>query len=384
MSGPLHGVRVIDAAERPAGQFAARMLADLGAEVTRLTTIGQRDGEQLRGEDGAGRTQLAAHAGKTIVAMPDAELSAAFDRLTAAADVVITDVIDPGDPLAAPSVAERAPHAVVCSVTPFGLSGPRAGKPGADPTIQALSGVLFTTGQPGERPYLTPTGYNDTMAASHAAIAIIHALREVGAGGEGQWIDIAMLDVAVAMDCENMPVVLGHGGRYRPEPLGHAGFANTLATFRSPDGYIVMEVWGSGPGSMWGRLATATGRPVLLDDPRFHDDAARLANLDELVGIVEEWLAEFDSDAAAIAALHEAKVTAGQIRTPDLVLEHPQLLDRGLVREIEGGRVIAMPYRFTATPVEVRSSRTADIDEAAARWKANGPAADHITQETPR
>lgn len=372
MPGPLHGIRVIDAATRPAAQFAARMLADLGAEVVRISALDDDP------------THLAAHAGKTLATVSPDGMREALDRLASAAAVVITDALDAADPMAAPAISDRHPHAVVCSVTPFGLTGPLAGRPGTDPTIQALSGVLYTTGQPGERPYLTPTGYNDTMSASHAVVAVIHALRERLAGGDGQWIDIAMLDVAVAMDCENMPVVLGHDGRYRPEPLGHAGFANTLATFRSPDGYIVMEVWGSGPNSMWGRLATATGRPILLEDPRFHDDAARLAHLDEVVAIVEEWLAEFPSDAEAIAALHAAKVTAGQVRTPDLVLTHPQLVDRGLIREIDGGRVIAMPYRFSATPVEVSSTTRARLDDVAATWLDTDPRIDSRMQEATR
>lgn len=365
MTGPLAQVRIIDLSNLLAGQYCARILADLGAEVIKIEAA--PTGDPMRGHDAGDRRWRHlfsyANAGKKSFMLDPGspETFPIVAQLVQRADVVVEDFL-PGIgqdwAVAYPDLQKQNGRLVVCSITPFGRTGPRQGELATEAMIQGLAGTAFMTGPPGGPPYLTANGFPHTMTASHACIAIIQALLDRERTGRGQSVDVAMLDTVVAMDCENIPFVAAERGRYTPLAFGHAAFADTLALYHAKDGYIVIEVWGQGRASMWGRLAQAMGREDLLADPRFVGDSERVTHLDELRPIVEQWLRSFPTDDAALEALVSNKVVSGRVLAPWQTMDLPQVATRSMIREVAsaaGSRiaVTATPYKFSATPITV-------------------------------
>ncbi|MEA2612562.1 MAG: CoA:oxalate CoA-transferase, partial [Chloroflexota bacterium] len=365
MTGPLAHVRVIDLSNLLAGQYCARILADLGAEVIKIEAA--PTGDTMRDHDAGDQRRRHlfsyANAGKKSLMLDpgSADTFEIVEKLCLGADVVVEDFL-PGSgqdwTVEFSDLLEANERLVLCSITPFGRTGPRQGQMATEAMIQALAGTAFMTGPPGGPPYLTANGFPHTMAASHAGIAVIQALLDRERTGKGQSIDIAMLDTVIAMDCENIPFVAAEQGRYTPLALGHAAFADTLALYQAKDGYIVIEVWGQGRGSMWGRLALAMDREDLLQDPRFVGDPERVTHLDELRPIVEQWLRSFPSDDAAMEALVDSKVVSGRVLAPWQTMDLPQVAARSMVRDVASAAgpriaVTATPYAFSATPIAV-------------------------------
>ena len=360
--GPLDGVRVLDVAGLLAGQYCTRIMADLGAEVIKIelgpagdplrATMG--DGSQLFPYANAGKKSLC------LKAPPSAALEV-VEELSRQADVLVESFV-PGldDAWRGDYGGWQAanPRLIVGSVTPFGRTGPLRDHPGSEVMMQALAGTAFMTGEPGGPPFLTSNGFPYTMTGLHACIGIVQALLHRESTGRGQGLDVAMLDTVFALDCENVPFVSAERGRYLPEALGRSAFADTLAVYRAKEGYLVIEVWGRGPESMWGRLARAMDREELIADPRFVDDQARVRNMDQFRIIIEGWLARFDSDEAAISDLISNKVVSGRVLTPSQTIAHPQMHARRMVREFpqsDGSSlpIMATPYKFSRTPIDV-------------------------------
>ncbi|MEA2623399.1 MAG: hypothetical protein QOH61_2309 [Chloroflexota bacterium] len=380
MSGALDGVRVVEVADLLSGQWAGRILADLGAEVVKVE-IGP-DGDPLRQERDVAHAHLfpVFNAGKQSLALDAADDAGArrVAEIARTADVLIVTALDERAGWLDVGQLERDnPGLVVCSVTPFGLTGPLAGRPASEAMIQAMSGVAYMNGEPGEAPYLAGAGFPHTMAGMHAALATIQALIYRDRTGLGQRLDVAMLDVAFGMDCETNPVVASERGRYRPQPIGRLSFSDTLGLYRGPEGWITVEVWGEGEDSMWGRLAMAMGRQDLLTDPDFATDSARIRNWDRWVEIIQGWLGTFPSDDAALETLTREKVVSGRVLEPWQTLDLPQVKARNIIRTVAaaGGGTTLVPatqYRFSDTPITVGPVPAVGGWEGEAAWRSAG------------
>jgi crotonobetainyl-CoA:carnitine CoA-transferase CaiB-like acyl-CoA transferase len=317
MSGPLTGTRVLDFSRVLAGPHCGETLLDLGAEVIKLEPpSGDLSRQAFPRAGGISGYYAQQNAGKRNVSL-DLNVPGALEvalRLCDRADVIV-ESFRPGT-LAAfglgyDTVAERNPRVVYASITGYGQHGPWRSRSAYAPTVQAESGLTATTAAQFGRLRTDSLSHADVYSGLHAAIAILAALHHRDRTGEGQYVDVAMAAVMLAIN-ERVHVDLSGEdlGAERPI-LG----ATDAAFFTGPD-RETFESAMSLVGSVSFRLyLAAMRRPDLADDPRFATPEARVQNLDALRAIVQEWIWTFDDMASLDAQFDEAKIATGRIRT---------------------------------------------------------------------
>jgi crotonobetainyl-CoA:carnitine CoA-transferase CaiB-like acyl-CoA transferase len=243
------------------------------------------------------------------------------------------------------------PRLVYCSITGFGQSGPYKDRPGYDFAVQAMGGLMSVTGEPDGEPMKAGVAMTDVLTGMYAATAVLAALAHRERTGEGQRVDLALLDVqvaALANLAENYLVT----GRV-PERLGnaHASIVPYQA-FATRDGHLVVAVGNDG---QFARLCEVAGRPELAADPLFTTNAARVGNRTTLVPILQALLAGRTTH-DWVSALEAADVPCGPINDLAEVFDDPHVRDRGLRVEVPhplagSVPVVASPMRFSQTPV---------------------------------
>lgn len=363
--GPLAGISVVEVADLHAAQYCGRILADLGADVTKVEAAPLGDPVRIVSAHDSRRSHLfpSLNAGKQSLGLdPDASASIDLVRdLVGTSDVLLIGLsagVEPPWSLDTTRMRTVNEGLVICVVSPFGMTGPLSGQSATDATLQALAGTAWMTGEPGGPPYPTAAGLSHTMTGMQAALAIGQALLARERSGRGDSIDLAMLDVVFGMDCAINPMVASERGAFRPEPIGRFHFAETIGIYRGTEGFIVIEVWGQGTDSTWARLARALDRPDLIDDPDFLNDQMRVLQWDTILPLVEGWVQSFHSDAEAIEALDAAQVVCGRILSPAAAVGLPPAVVRGFIRNVEqsGGGIVpvmATPYRMPGSPATV-------------------------------
>ena len=362
--GPLAGVRVLDFTRHLAGPYATTIMGDFGADVIKIES--SPDGDPARairaaGEspDTDGQAFIAYNHGKRSISLDlrTAEGVEIVGRLARTADVVIENY-RPGvaDAIGIGYDALRAlnPRLVYCSVSAFGQAGPWSRQPATDPVIQAMSGVLWVTGNPGD-PVRVGVPIGDVMGAMSSVQGVLMALLARERTGEGQWVDVSLLH-ALAFTHTTRLAELYSTGR---EPEGQ-GTAHSLVApyevFPTSDGQVIAGAWTE---DTWPRFCDALGRPDLVDDPRFATNLLRLANrpaLREVVtGIMQEattasWEVEF----------FRAKALFGPVLSISEMLSQEQMAGRPAVVDlIRGdGREVSVPdstsaIRMHGTPGKV-------------------------------
>jgi crotonobetainyl-CoA:carnitine CoA-transferase CaiB-like acyl-CoA transferase len=338
MAGLLEGVRVLDLTNVLAGPFCCYQLAVLGAEVIKVEVPGAGDLARQLGADPAlnkrlmGASFLAQNAGKRSLTLnlKHAAGKAAFLRLVGTADVVVEN-FRPGvmDRLGLGYEALRAaaPGIVYCAISGFGQDGPLRENPAYDQIIQGLSGVMSVTGSPDTAPLRVGYPVCDTMGGITAAFAVAAALVRKARTGEGERIDVSMLEatlVAMGWAVSNW-LIAG----VRPTPMGNENMtAAPSGTFRTGRGLLNVA---ANKQEQFETLARLAGRPELIRDPRFAGREERKSNRHELKAELELAL---DAKGAAewASLLNAAGVPAGEVLSVPEVLEHPQVVERGLVR----------------------------------------------------
>lgn len=373
--GPLKDVVVLDLSRILAGPWATQVLADLGATVIKVERPGEGDDTRRWGppwlKDGAGADSaesayyLGANRGKQSVAI-DFTRSEGADLLRALArraHVVMENFKVGG--LAKYGLdwaALRAlnPRLVYCSITGYGQTGPYAQRAGYDAAIQAEGGLMSITGEPdgvpGGGPQKVGVAVADLMTGMYAVAGVLAALRHADATGEGQQIDLALLDTQVgwlanqAMNHLVGGVVPGRQGTAHPNIVPYQ-------VMPAADGYFMLAV---GNDAQFRRCCVVLGRPEWADDPRFASNAARVAHRAELVPLLaaalrrrpaREWL----------DALSRETVPCAPVNTLDQVFDDPQVRARGMRIDLPhalGGTVpmVGSPLKLSATPVEYRSA----------------------------
>lgn len=370
----LSHVTVLDLSRVLAGPWATQILGDLGAEVYKIERPGSGDETRSWGppfvpgaDSAAGDAAyfLCANRNKKSVTV-DFTTPAGRElvqALAARADVVIENFKVGG--LAAygldyQSLRRVNPRLIYCSITGFGQTGPYAPRPGYDFLIQAMSGLMSLTGvpdgQPGAGPMKTGVAVTDILTGLYATIGILAALAHRERTGEGQSIDVALLDVQVAC-LANQAMNYLVGGRV-PQRLGN-GHPNIVPyqDFPTADGRMIIAVGNDG---QFARLAAELEQPQWCTDPRFASNAARVANREALAAAMSAVLMTRPT-AAWIDRFERAQVPCGPINSLAAVFADPQVQARALQFELARGsgvRVpqVGSPLRLARTPVQYHSA----------------------------
>ncbi|MFZ5654798.1 MAG: CaiB/BaiF CoA transferase family protein [Pseudomonadota bacterium] len=354
----LDGVRVLDFSQHVAGPACTRMMAEMGAEVIKLELAPL--GEQIRnvGFKVNGRSVyfIQQNRGKKSLCL-DMKSPAGRElvyELVKRVDVVVENFA-PGaiGRLGLPwaRVRELNPECIMCSISTFGQEGPLAGLPGYDFIGQAYAGVTSMIGDRDNGPYIPIAALGDTTTGAHALAAINGALyHRATAGGGGQFLDISLLDCYFHSHEMNVGAVSASGGAIDPYlPGRHHQAVAPLGVYKSRDGYLILiAILGR-----WKDFCAAMGRPELIADPRFVDDAARVAHHAELKELIETWLQAQESDEHTIRLLGRHHVPVAPILSIRQAMNLPHLRQRGTVRTITdrgAGRfdIPGMPLRFSA------------------------------------
>jgi crotonobetainyl-CoA:carnitine CoA-transferase CaiB-like acyl-CoA transferase len=373
-SSALSGIRVLDLSRVLAGPWATQLLADMGAEVIKIERPGAGDDTRAWGppflKDAAGNDTgesayyLCTNRAKKSVAVDITrpEGQRLVRELALRCDVVVENFKVGGLKkygLDYASIKAVAPGIIYCSITGFGQDGPYADRPGYDFMIQGMGGLMGITGVPEGEPMKVGVAVTDLFTGMYASNAILAALLHRQHSGEGQFIDIALLDSQVAM-LANVASNYLVGGRL-PRRYGNA-HANIVPyqAFPCRDGYLILAVGNDG---QFARFCDIAGAPELARDPRYATNPARVANREELVAIIDGLMRGRDME-DWISALEAAGVPVGPINSLDHVFEHPQVRARGVRVEVpfddgtEGGMVplVANPVKFSATPIRYEAA----------------------------
>ena len=366
---PLTGIRVIDMTRALAGPYCTMMLGDLGADVVKVERPGRGDDSRGWGPPFVGTPYgpypgesayfIAANRNKRSVTI-NLKHNAGQEvvrRLAGVADVLVenfrTGTLDKMG-LGYDNLRPLNPGLVYCSITGYGRTGPAAGRPGYDFIVQADGGLMGITGPAEGPPYRVGVPIIDITTGMFAATAILAALRARDATGEGQRIDLSLLETGVAL-LANVASNYLVGGE-TPGRLGnaHPNIAPYQA-FRARDRWFALAAANQ---RQWTLLCDVIGRPDLMEDPRFETNETRVAHRSELTAELE---AVFETRDAAdwLDDLRAAGLPCGPINDIPDVFDHPQAEACQLALEIEhptAGPVetTGFPYTFSDTPAEVR------------------------------
>ena len=359
MPGPLEGTRVLDLTHVLAGPFAAMILADLGAQVIKIEQPGVGDRSRDSGPfiDGESSYFMGINRGKLGMTL---DLSRArgkelFLRLVDKADVVMENFV-PGTMkrlgLDYHVLKERNPGIVYAAISGFGQDGPYAGKAALDVIVQGMGGVLSITGEPGGPPIRPGVSQGDITSGLFAVIGVLAALADRSRTGVGQMVDIGMLDCQVAI-LENAFARYFATGVV-PGPLGtrHPVTA-PFQVFQTRDGYITVAL-ADGRREKWPLFCSALGVVELIDDPRFATGWTRSQSYQELEPLLSEAMRKKTSQ-EWLAELEALEIPCGPVNTIDIVAQDPQVLHRGMVRDMPHPRLGSMkgvgtPLKLSRTP----------------------------------
>jgi CoA:oxalate CoA-transferase len=358
MSGPLQGIRVLDLTWVLAGPFASMILGDLGAEVIKVERPPYGDVARTTGPivNGESCYFFSINRGKKSVCL---DLKAErgrelFLRLAGLSDVVMEN-FTPGTMdklgLGYDVLLKHNPRLIYAATSGFGQTGPERLRPALDIVVQGMGGVMSITGEPDGPPLRPGLSLGDIAAGLYTAIGVVAALHERERSGQGQMIDVAMLDCQVAI-LENAFIRYFATGEL-PKPIGSRHpLATPFQAFPTSDGWIVLALsWGV--ENQWELFCATIGRVDLIDDPRFDTPALRTEHHAELEPILNEvmrqkatneWLREFDAIGLPCGPLNNIAQAAGQ----------PQVVARRMLVEVEHPRIGRL--KLPDTPVKL--SRT--------------------------
>ncbi|MFN6977974.1 MAG: CaiB/BaiF CoA transferase family protein [Gemmobacter sp.] len=371
---PLAGLRVLELARILAGPWAGQALADLGAEVIKVESP---EGDDTRrwgppfldrpGERSAAYFHAANRGKRSVTADFAAPEGQALVRgLAADADVVIENFKVGGlvkyglDPAA---LAALNPRLITCSITGFGQTGPYAARAGYDFIIQGMAGIMSVTGEPDGPPQKAGVAVADLFTGLYAVNAILAAVIERQATGRGRHIDLALLDVGVAITANQAMNYLVSGTA--PQRLGnaHPNLA-PYAVYECADGWIILA---TGNDAQFRRLCGLLGLPGLAADPQLATNAGRLANRAALTGAITA-ATRTRSRAALLAACEAAGVPAGPINDMADVFADPQVIARGLRIDRDGVPGVRAPALFDGQPACAATGAPALGADAGATW----------------
>jgi crotonobetainyl-CoA:carnitine CoA-transferase CaiB-like acyl-CoA transferase len=356
----LEGVKVLDAASMMAGPYAATLLGDMGAEVVKLEPPNGDETRRIgprRGTDSGVFVGVNRNKRSVAVDLRTADGQEVLDRLVRWADVVV-DNLRPKARLALgldyESLRARNPSVVSVSVSTFGSTGPYAGRPGIDPVAQALSGLLNVTGFPDGPPVKAGPPVGDAVCSLLAAFGAVSALRARDRTGEGQQVEVNLIDGLVHIQAP-------YTGQYflldqqQPRSGNSIDWYAPYNAYRCADGLFVHVACYN--DKFFTNLCTAIGRTDLGDDDRFRTNDDRVAHRGELDEVIGAFLAGLPR-AEALRVLWAHDVIVGPVNDYAEVFSDPQVLNNEMVVEVPHHtgplRVTGVPVHLSATPGSVR------------------------------
>ena len=364
--GPLSGLRVLDLTRVLAGPTCTQMLGDLGAEVIKIERPEAGDDTRGFAPPFVPNTKESAY----FVGVNRNKKSVTLDIAKPEGQAIIHNLLEHCDILVEnfkvgalakyglgyEQLAKTHPRLIYCSITGFGQTGPYAPRPGYDALIQAMGGVMSLTGEPNGSPQKVGVPVADLFAGLYGCIGILAAVNHRNSTGQGQQIDIGMLDTHVAWLANQGMNYLATGEN--PPRLGnqHPNIA-PYQEFPTKDGYIILAV---GNDPTFERFCKAFGQEALLADPRFATNPIRVQNR-QLVTDTLTPVMKSKTTAEWIDALEALKIGCGPINTLEQVFADPHVQAREMVVEMAHGsgetvKVIANPVKLSATPPSYRSA----------------------------
>jgi len=361
-AGALEGIRVVDLSRFIAGPYCAMLLGDMGADVIKVEPPG-------RGENSRSFAPFVEGESLYTMVFNRNKRSLTLDLRSQTGKDVLRDLLQKADVLVenfVPGTLEKMgfdpdglkalnPRLIVTRISGFGQSGPLSRKPCFDVIAQTMSGLMDITGDPDGRPTMAGTYVVDYSTGLYATIGTLGALQARNRTGTGQVVDVALLDSALSMLMTAIPeqMLLGRTMTRRGNRDRYGAPANTFPT---RDGAWVHLVTAGEP--MFRALAAAMGRAQIADDPRFSDNTARMANVEELEKIVSGWTATLTAD-ELLGALHAIGVPSAKVASVAEIVEHPHLAHRGQILNMEHPRAGKVPMqgfsvRFGASPMQLR------------------------------
>jgi crotonobetainyl-CoA:carnitine CoA-transferase CaiB-like acyl-CoA transferase len=360
-SGPLAGVRVLELAQIMAGPTTGLMLADMGADVIKVEKL--PGGDDSRGYrepriNGVSAPFLMMNRNKRGIALnlKHPRGKEILLRMVRDADVLTenyrTGTLDKLG-LGYGVLSAVNPGLIYCAITGFGLDGPLADKGGFDLIAQGFAGLMSITGEPGGAPAKTGNPVSDISAGNLAVIGILAAYVHKLKTGRGQVVDTSLMEAALQQTYWHAAIYFPTGAS--PGPTGSAHVLSApYQAFHARDGWINL---GGANQANWERIAEVLGHPEWRDDPRFRTNTDRMANVEDLVRLMNtvlftrtraEWMELFDA----------AGIPAGPVHSIGEALTHPQTLARGMVVETQhttagANKAIGCPVHFSATPTAV-------------------------------
>ena len=366
MKGTLDGIRVLDLSRVLAGPWSTQVLGDLGAEVIKVEQPGGGDDTRAWGppflpdsKDSA--YYSCANRNKRSIAVDIASLEGAeiIRKMAMTADVVVENFRVGGLAkygLDYETLSAAKPDLVWCSITGFGQTGPDKDRGGYDFLIQGMSGLMSVTGAADGPPMKVGVPTVDLTTGLYAAISILAALRHRDATGEGQRIDLALLDAQLAV-MSNQAANWLNGGN-EPRRLGnqHPNIV-PYQVFACADGDMLIA---TANDRQWVKLAKVLGLDALAQDERFATMSVRSANKVALLAELDPVISRWKSD-ELVAALNEAGVPSGRVNTVPEALSSPQVASRGQIgtmqrRDGTEVRFVGFPGKLSATPATYRTA----------------------------
>jgi len=361
----LKGVRVLDLSRVLAAPLATQLLADLGAEVIKVERPGSGDEARtygppfLKTRDGEATDiaafYLACNRNKQSITINHAlpEGQALIRKLVAQSDVLVENFrggVLKKYGLDYASLREINPRLIYLSVTGFGQTGPYRHRPGYDGIFQAMGGLMSVSGHPNE-PMKVGISMVDILTSFYGATAILAALRHRDASGEGQHIDLALLDCGLASLSHFAMNYLVSGTV--PTRRGNGGFGGIPSqAFQCSDKPLFIVAGNNAQFSAFCRVA---GRMDIFEDPRFNSTAGRIANREQILPILDEVFKTKTRD-EWLELLDEADIPASPVNELPDVFDNPQIQHRGMLAETEHAlagaiKILANPIQFSATPI---------------------------------
>ena len=356
-SGPLAGLKVVELGQLIAGPFAAKTLADFGAEVIKIEPPGA--GDPLRKwrllKDGTSVWWQVQSRNKRSIALDlrQPQAQEIVRKLAREADVLIEN-FRPGAmedwELGPDALLAVNPRLIMLRISGYGQSGPYRDRPGFGVVAEAMSGLRHLTGEPGRVPVRVGVSIGDTLAALHGVIGILMALHHRNQHGAGQVIDVALYEAVFNCMESLLPEYSAFGAVRGPAGSALPGIAPSNA-YRCQDGCALIA--GNGD-SIFRRLMQCIGRADLAADPGLADNTGRVARVAEIDQAIGQWAGNL-TVAGALAALERAEVPSGKIYTIADIASDPHYAARGMLEQIRmaDGTALALPGfvpKLSATP----------------------------------
>ena len=352
MNSPLAGVLVADLTQNVAGPLCTQILGDLGAEVIKVERPGRGDDARAWappywGEESATFMGVNRNKRSLAVDMKQADGRAVVERLIGRADVLVQSlragVIEELG-LGWERAREINPRLVYCSVTAFGTEGPLADRPGYDPLMQALGGIMSINGHPGQPPARVPVSIVDMGTGMWAVIAIMGALRERDRTGRGANVTTALYETALAWSVLQMNQFLGAGEVPLPQGSGTAMICPYEA-FPTRDAWVMIA---AASDALFAKACEALGVPGMPRDPRFTDNPSRVAHRSDVFESVSAVTRNYAS-AEVLERLQRAGVPCAPILSLDKVAAEPQTVASGMLVPAKHPRL--PDYRAVGLPI---------------------------------